>query len=281
MILVFGKTGQVGTELQRLDGVVTLGRNQADLSNPMTCANAIFEHAPLAVINAAAYTFVDKAEEEMGLAFAINGDAPTAMAQACSYLKIPFVHISTDYVFDGTGDTSWHTTDETAPENAYGRSKLAGEIGIRASGAAYAIVRTSWVVSTSGTNFVKTMLRLSETRKVLNIVADQIGGPTPARDIAVACLKIANQLREDPSKSGSYHYSGYPDVSWAEFATEIFNQAKRAVVVTPISSVDHPTRAIRPMNSRIDCGTTEQMFDVIRPDWREGLRTILKELEVI
>ena len=281
MILVFGKTGQVGTELQLLDGVVTLGRNQADLSNPMTCADAIFEHAPLAVINAAAYNFVDKAEEEMGLAFAINGDAPTAMAQACSYLKIPFVHISTDYVFDGTGDTSWHTTDKTAPENAYGRSKLAGEIGIRASGGTYAILRTSWVFSTSGTNFVKTMLRLSETRKALNIVADQIGGPTPARDIAVACLKIANQLREDPSKSGSYHYSGYPDVSWAEFATEIFNQAKRAVVVTPISTVDYPTRATRPMNSRIDCGTTEQMFDVIRPDWREGLKTILKELEVI
>lgn len=281
MILVFGKTGQVGTELQLLDGVVTLGRNQADLSNPMTCADAIFEHAPLAVINAAAYNFVDKAEEEMGLAFAINGDAPTAMAQACSYLKIPFVHISTDYVFDGTGDTSWHTTDETVPENAYGRSKLAGEIGIRASGGTYAILRTSWVFSTSGTNFVKTMLRLSETRKALNIVADQIGGPTPARDIAVACLKIANQLRKDPSKSGSYHYSGYPDVSWAEFANEIFKQARRAVVVTPISTVDYPTRAIRPMNSRIDCGTTEQMFDVIRPDWREGLKTILKELEVI
>lgn len=281
MILVFGRTGQVGIELQRLEGVVTLGRNQANLSNPVACADAILKYAPRAVINAAAYTAVDKAEKDMELAFVINRDAPTAMAQACSYLEIPYVHISTDYVFDGTGDKPWQPSDETAPQNAYGRSKLAGEIGVRASGTTYAILRTSWVVSAHGTNFVKTMLRLPDTQEGLNIVADQIGGPTPARDIAMACLQIANQLQQNPGKSGSYHFSGGPDVSWAEFATEIFNQAKRAVTVTPVLTVGYPTPVTRPLNSRLDCSTTEQVFGLSRPDWRMGLGIILKELEII
>ena len=168
MILVFGKTGQVATELQRLGDVVALGRDQADLSDPAACSDAIRTHAPRAVINAAAYTAVDRAEEEEALATIINGDAPTAMAQACVELGIPLIHISTDYVFEGTGDTPWQPDDPTAPQNAYGRSKLAGEIGIRNSGAVHAILRTSWVVSAHGANFVKTMLRLSETRDAFN-----------------------------------------------------------------------------------------------------------------
>ena len=192
MILVFGKTGQVANELQRLSGVTALGREDVDLSDPAACAVAIREHAPKAVINAAAYTAVDRAEEEEHLATVINGDAPTAMAKACAELGIPLVHISTDYVFNGTGNTPYRPDDATEPQNAYGRSKLAGEIGIRNSRAVYAILRTSWVVSAHGTNFVKTMLRLSETRDALNVVSDQIGGPTPARDIAAACLQIAN-----------------------------------------------------------------------------------------
>ena len=216
MILVFGKTGQVATELQRLGGVVALGRDQADLANPAACANAIRTHRPRAVINAAAYTAVDRAEEEAALATIINGDAPTAMAHACVELGIPLVHISTDYVFEGTGDAPWQPDDSTAPQNAYGRSKWAAEIGIRDSGAAHAILRTSWVVSAHGTNFVKTMLRLSETRDALTVVTDQIGGPTPASDIAEVCLQMAEQLIADPLKSATYHYSGAPDVSWAD-----------------------------------------------------------------
>ena len=280
MILVFGKTGQVATELQRLGDVVALGRDQADLSNPAACADAIRTHAPRAVINAAAYTAVDRAEEEDALATLINGNAPTAMARACAELAIPLIHISTDYVFEGTGDAPWRPHHPTAPQNAYGRSKLAGEAGIRDSGAVHAILRTSWVISAHGANFVKTMLRLSETRDASKIVADQIGGPTPARDVAAACLQIAEQLMADPSKSGTYHYSGEPDVSWADFAQAIFEQAGKAVTVTPIPTTDYPTPAKRPLNSRMDCGATQQVFGIPRSTWREGLNMILQELEV-
>jgi dTDP-4-dehydrorhamnose reductase len=279
MILVFGKTGQVATELLRLGDVVALGRDQADLADPAACADAIRTHAPRAVINAAAYTAVDKAEEDEALATTINGDAPMAMAQACLELGIPLIHISTDYVLAGTGDAPWHPDDPTAPQNVYGRSKLAGEIGIRDSGAVHAILRTSWVVSAHGANFVKTMLRLSDTRDALNVVADQIGGPTPARDIAAACLQMADQLIADPSKSGTYHFSGGPDVSWADFARAIFEQADRAVAVTPIPTIDYPTPAKRPLNSRMDCGATKQAFGIQRPNWCDGLNMILQELE--
>ena len=281
MILVFGKAGQVATELQRLGDVVALGREQADLSDPKACAAAIRKHVPKAVINAAAYTAVDRAEEDEALATIINGEAPKAMARTCAVMGIPLVHISTDYVFEGTGDTAWQPGDATAPQNAYGRSKLVGEIGIRNSGTVHAILRTSWVVSAHGANFVKTMLRLSETRDALNVVADQIGGPTPARDIAAACLRIAEQLIADPSKYGTYHYSGAPDVSWADFATAIFAQSGRHVTVTPIPTGDYPTPAQRPLNSRLECSETKQAFAIPRPDWHDGLQKILKDLEVI
>ena len=280
MILVFGKTGQVAMELQRLGDVLALGRDQADLSDPSACVDAIRTHAPRAVINAAAYTAVNRAETEEALATVINGDAPTAMAKACVELCIPLIHISTDYVFDGTGDRPWQPEDPTDPQNAYGRSKLSGEMGIRASGAVHAILRTSWVVSAHGANFVKTMLCLSQTRDALTVVVDQIGGPTPARDIATTCLQIAEQLIADPSKSGTYHYSGTPNVSWADFATAIFEQAGKAVTVTPISTTDYPTPAKRPLNSRMDCRATEQIFGILRPVWRSGLKIILQNLEV-
>lgn len=281
MILVFGKTGQVATELQRLSGVVALGRDDVDLSDPKACAAAIREHEPKAVINAAAYTAVDKAEDEEHLATVINGEAPAAMAKACAELGIPLVHFSTDYVFNGRGNTPYRPADATEPQNAYGRSKLVGETGIRESEAVYAILRTSWVVSAHGANFVKTMLRLSETRDALTVVADQIGGPTPARDIAKACLQIVNQLIQDTTKSGTYHFSGTPDVSWADFATEIFAQAGRTMTVTPIPTAEYPTPAKRPLNSRMDCHSTEQVFGIKRPNWQDGLKEILKDLEVI
>ena len=280
MILAFGKTGQVATELQRLSGVMALGRDDVDLSDTLACAAAIREHAPKAVINAAAYTAVDRAEDEEHRATIINGDAPTTMAKACAALKIPMVHISTDYVFNGTGNTPYLPEDATEPQNAYGRSKLAGEIGIRESGAVYAILRTSWVVSAHGVNFIKTMLRLSEMSDKLNVVSDQIGGPTSARDIAAACLQIAEQLIKDQSKSGTYHFSGSPDVSWAEFASTIFAQAGRNITVTSILTSDYPTSAKRPLNSRMDYRSTEQVFGIRLPSWRSGLKTILKELGV-
>jgi len=280
-MLVFGKTGQVAMELQRLGGVTTLGRGDADLSDPAACAAAIRRHAPKAVINAAAYTDVDRAEGEEALATTVNGDAPTEMARACLELGIPFVHISTDYVFDGGGDAPWRPSDQAVPQNAYGRGKLAGEIRIRDSGAVHAILRSGWVVSARGNNLVKTMLCLSDTRDELSIVDDQIGGPTPARDIAAACLTVAEQLKRDPTKSGTYHFSGAPDISWADFAIKIFCEAGRPVTVTPKPTRKYPTPAKRPQNSRMECRETEQTFAIPRPDWRVGLRDILNELECV
>ena len=157
---------------------------------------------------------------------------------------------------------------------------MAGEEGILGGGATHAILRTSWAVSAHGANFVKTMLRLSETRDTLSVVADQIGGPTPARDIANACLMIAQHLQEDPSKSGTYHHGGAPNVSWAGFASEIFAQAARAVTVIPIQTAAYPTPAKRPLNSRMDCSMTNSIFGIEQPDWRIGLKAMLKELEV-
>lgn len=279
MILVFGKTGQVATELQLFDDVLALGRNQADLLDPIACVHAIRQLSPHVVINAAAYTSVDKAEEEEQLATIINGNTPAAIAKVCTEMNIPLVHISSDYVFGGSGVEPWKPSDITAPKNAYGRSKLVGEEGIKCSGATHAILRTSWVISAHGTNFVKTMLHLSKTKDTLHIIADQIGGPTPARDIANVCIMIAQNLRQDPSKSGTYHYSGTPDVSWAEFALEIFKQAARPVTVIPIQTAKHPTPSKRPLNSRMDCSITTDMFSIERPDWRLGLGVILKELE--
>ena len=277
-ILVFGKTGQLARELALLEGVTCLGRAQVDLSDPVACAEAIGHYAPVAVINAAAYTAVDRAEEEDALAQVVNGAAPGAMAQACAALDIPFVTVSTDYVFDGSGTTPWQPSDAVAPINAYGRSKLAGEEAVAAVGGRYAILRTSWVVSAHGHNFVKTMLRLGAERDHLSIVGDQIGAPTPARDIAAACLEMARQLRADRGKSGTYHLQGLPEVSWAGVAAEIFAQAGMTCEVTDIATSAYPTPAARPLNSRLDCTTLETVFNISQPDWRLGLRDILNDL---
>lgn len=277
-ILVFGKTGQVARSAQALAPVLALSREEADLSDPQACAEAIRQHAPSAVINAAAYTAVDKAEEEEELAAQINGMAPAAMASACADLQIPFVHISTDYVFDGEGDSPFLPQDKTSPISAYGRSKRLGEDGVAAAGGISAILRTSWVFSSYGQNFVKTMLRLGADRDRIAIVADQFGGPTPASGIAAACLKIARQLAIDPNKAGCYHYAGAPDTSWAWFAREIFAQAGLDCDVSDIATLDYPTPAPRPLNSRLDCSATEAAFGIARPDWRSELRVALRQI---
>lgn len=281
-LLVFGKTGQVARELAAIaPRAVFLGRDSVDLStDPDAAARLIAEHAPEAVINAAAYTAVDKAEEEEAAAARLNADAPAAMSGACAAVGIPFVHISTDYVFDGAGKSAFRPDDPTGPLGAYGRTKLAGELRVQNSGAAYAILRTSWVFSAHGGNFVKTMLRLGAERDLLTIVADQVGGPTPAADIAQACIAIADALISDPTLSGTYHYSGAPDVSWAGFAKEIFRQSGINCVVKEIPTVDYPTPAKRPLNSRMNCDTTLEAFGISRPDWAQGLAAVLEELNV-
>lgn len=280
MILVFGKSGQVATELAAAaPGARFLGRGEADLADPAACEAAIAEAAPEAVINAAAWTAVDAAEAEEEAARVINAEAPAAMARACSARGIPLVHISTDYVFDGAGTAPFAPDNPTAPLGAYGRTKLAGEEAVRAAGGAHVILRTSWVFSAHGANFVKTMLRLSESRDALTIVADQVGGPTPARAIAAACLRAALVLQQDPGLSGTYHFSGAPNVSWADFARAIFAEAGRDVSVTDIPTADYPTPAQRPLNSRLDCATLSQL-GLARPDWRAALRETLADLGV-
>jgi dTDP-4-dehydrorhamnose reductase len=281
-ILIFGKTGQVAQELAACaDAALTLeflDRDAADLTDPAACAALIAATDADAIINAAAYTAVDRAEEDEATAQLINADAPAAMARAAAARGLPFVHISTDYVFDGTGTAPFTPDHPTAPLGAYGRTKLAGEDGVRAARGPHAIFRTSWVVSAHGNNFVKTMLRLGAERERLTIVADQTGGPTPAADIARTCLAAAQQLCADPSKSGTYHLSGGPDVSWADFARAIFQMSGIPCAVADIPSSDFPTPARRPANSRMDNSTTLATFGLPRPDWRVGLKDILHDL---
>jgi dTDP-4-dehydrorhamnose reductase len=182
-------------------------------------------------------------------------------------------------VFDGSGDQPFATDHPTGPLGAYGRTKLAGEEAVRAANGTHAIFRTSWVVSAHGNNFIKTMLRLGAERDRLTIVADQIGGPTCAAAIADTCMAAARQLLEDPGKTGTYHLSGGPDVSWADFAREIFRQSGTVCEVTDIPSSDYPTPAVRPLNSRMDNTTTQTTFGILRSEWRTGLREILGDLE--
>ena len=278
--LVFGQTGQVARELaRRLPAGVTaqfLGRGQADLGDPAACAAAVIAADADVVINAAAWTAVDRAESEEAAARVVNGDAPGAMARAAAARGLPFVQISTDYVFDGAGDQAFGVGHPVGPLGAYGRTKLAGERAVQAAGGRFVILRTSWVVSAHGANFVKTMLRLGAERASLNVVADQIGGPTPAADIADAIWTIAAGLLAG-KPGGVQHFAGAPDVSWAEFAREIMARAGLDCVIHDIPSSGYPTPAQRPLNSRLDCSGLVD-FGIARPDWRAGLDAILQEL---
>ncbi|MFM7446253.1 MAG: dTDP-4-dehydrorhamnose reductase, partial [Tabrizicola sp.] len=230
-----------------------------------------------AIINAAAWTAVDKAETEEAAATTVNGDTPTAMARAAATKGVPFLHISTDYVFDGTGDQPFTPDHPTGPLGAYGRSKLKGEEGVRAATGPHLILRTSWVVSAHGANFVKTMLRLGRERESLNVVADQIGGPTPAAAIAQALLTAAKALTEG-AQGGTHHFSGAPDTSWAGFARAIMTEAGLSCQIRDIPSSEYPTPAKRPLNSRLDCSALTTAFGIPRPNWRIGLADIVKEL---
>ncbi|MCL4186290.1 MAG: dTDP-4-dehydrorhamnose reductase [Rhodobacteraceae bacterium] len=281
-LLVFGRTGQVATELARRlpPGISArfLSRAEADLADPAACAAAVAGAGADAVINAAAWTAVDAAEAEEAAATVVNGAAPAAMARACAARGLPFLQVSTDYVFDGSGEAPRRPDEPVAPLSAYGRSKLAGEAGVRAAGGVHAILRTSWVFSAHGTNFVKTMLRLAQTRDRLTVVGDQHGGPTPAAAIADALLVMATALAEGRGTPGTHHFAGAPDTTWAGFAREILAQAGRRVLVQDIPTSAWPTPARRPANSRLDCSSLAAAFGIPRPDWRPGLADVLTEL---
>ncbi|NCO87106.1 MAG: dTDP-4-dehydrorhamnose reductase [Rhodobacterales bacterium] len=284
-VLMFGRTGQVATEVRGLAErqglpLLALGREEADLADPSACAAAIAARAGATdvVINAAAYTAVDRAESEPDLAHLVNAAAPAAMARACAAAGLPFLHISTDYVFDGSGATPWTPDAPTGPLGVYGHSKRAGEEAIRGAGGAHVILRTSWVFSAHGSNFVRSMLRLGATRDSIDIVADQTGGPTPAAAIAAALLQIGRAHVAGTGRSGTCHFAGAPDVTWAGFARAIFAQAGLPVAVRDIATADYPTPARRPANSRLDCASLAADYGIARPDWREGLADVIAAL---
>ncbi len=283
-VLVFGETGQVARALTLAGSargitVQTLNRTQADLSDPAACAAAVMATDADAVINAAAWTAVDAAEAQEDATHIINAHSPGAMARACADRGLPFVHLSTNYVFDGSAGVPWAPDAATGPLCAYGRTKLAGERAVLEAGARAMVLRTAWVFDGEGKNFVTTMLRLSETRDTLYVVADQIGGPTPANAIADACLTIVQKLADGSRQGGVHHFSGAPDVSWADFARAIMATAGRATTVTDITTADYPTPAIRPANSRLDCSGLTEAFGIPRPDWQAALTRIIKETQ--
>ncbi len=285
-ILVFGRNGQVARELAGVAAgraIVFAGRETLDLSDTARIDDLIARVSPSAVINAAAYTAVDRAESEPDTAYALNRDAPGAVAQACAARNLPLVHFSTDYVFDGALDRPYVETDPTGPTSVYGASKLAGEQAVTAAGGPAIILRTAWVYSAHGTNFVKTMLRLAADRDEIGVVADQVGRPTWARDAAHAALLAVDGLQRDPTLAGLYHLSGPDDASWADLAAEIFALSTRrggpTARVRPITTADYPTLARRPANSRLDGGKIEAALAWRGRPWRESLAVCMNEME--
>ena len=286
-ILVTGANGQVGhCLLQQLQvkgwDYVALTRNELDISDASAVEKSIAEIKPTVIINAAAYTAVDKAEQEPELAYAINRDGPANLARAAKSIDAAILHISTDYVFAGDAEGSYREDAPTAPQGVYGQSKLEGEQAVTAANDKHIILRTAWVFGEHGNNFVKTMIRLGRTRDALGIVADQEGGPTYAGDIATVLLHIAQQYAENKTISwGTYHYSGLPHISWFGFAQQIFAEVQQAEIyekpipqLNAITTADYPTPAKRPANSKLDCNKLEQSFGIAPSNWQSALKNI-------
>jgi len=288
-LLLLGGTGQVGHEFQSLTfpkctDVVTPAHADCDLKDPTAIAALIAGGPWDAVINAAAYTNVDRAESEKSVAYAVNADAPAHLAVETERRAIPLIHISTDYVFDGNKNMPYVETDAPGPLNVYGASKLAGERAVAANNPRHVILRTSWVYSPHGHNFVKTILRLAGERDRLTVVDDQRGCPTAAGDVALACRDIAllcaAQAEEVPY--GLYHFAGSGEASWCEFATTIVDFAgprlARRPQIVPIATIDYPTAAVRPADTRLNCSAIGSAFGLKQRPWREGLRVTMAEL---
>jgi dTDP-4-dehydrorhamnose reductase len=286
-ILVFGQTGQVAQELAHLSRnkqilMVFAGRETLDLAAGGDPGALIRQIKPSAVINAAAYTAVDRAEQEEALALQLNGTAPGQMARACAAQNIGFIHYSTDYVFDGKLGRPYCEEDITGPHSAYGRSKLAGEQSVLAAGGKSIVLRTAWVVGGFGANFVKTMLRLAESRDEIGVVADQVGRPTWSLSVAEAGLAALDLLAQDPSRAGLYHAAGADDASWADLAQAVFERAEdlgmASARVNRITTADYPTPANRPANSRLDSTKFAALADWQPMAWSEALDHIMNEL---
>jgi dTDP-4-dehydrorhamnose reductase len=280
-VLIIGRTGQLATELlARLPDAVGLEPPEFDMTDPAQVAAAFDRHRPEAVINAAAYTAVDRAEDDRALAFAVNATGPRLLGEAASRAGVPVVHFSTDYVFDGAKPTPYVETDAPDPIGAYGASKLAGEILLHLAQPRSVTFRTAWVCSPHGGNFVKTMLRFGAEREELRVVADQHGAPTFAADLADAAIAVLPRLvaaKAGEPCFGVFHLSGAPYTTWHGFAEAIFaGAAKRGHKVprlVPITTAEYPTKAKRPANSRLDCSKAAERLGVRAADWRVSLET--------
>ncbi|NRH26821.1 dTDP-4-dehydrorhamnose reductase [Pseudomonas sp. MS19] len=290
-VLITGAQGQVGQELIRLApadfSVIGLGSSELDISNPEQVVSQISELKPQLIINAAAYTAVDKAETVSERAYAVNAKGAENLAASSAALGIPMLHISTDYVFSGDASAPYKETDSTGPTGIYGASKLAGELAVAKQCAQHVIMRTSWVFGAQGNNFVKTMLRLAQSRDELGVVADQHGCPTSAASIAKALWSLASQYSNKGNLNwGIYHFSNMPATTWHGFAEEIFNQAvafkilAKVPQVNPINTQDYPTPARRPAWSVMDCSLIEEKLNITQSDWRDELREMLKEMAI-
>lgn len=291
-ILLLGKNGQVGWQLQRalapLGEIVALERKDAggDLADPQGLAAAVRAAKPQVIVNAAAYTAVDKAESEPQLARLINTEAPAALAREAAASGALLVHYSTDYVFDGSGSAPWQESDATGPLNVYGATKLAGEQAIAASGCAHLTFRTSWVYAAHGDNFIKTMLRLAATRERLTVIDDQ-GAPTGAELIADVTAHAISQTLQQPAKAGLYHLTAAGEASWFDYAQYVLALARQARPqgvktaaggVQPIASSQYPAAARRPLNSRLDTRRLQAAFGLQMPPWQQGVTRVLREI---
>ena len=290
-ILLLGKNGQVGWELQRslapLGELVACGSAEADLGDLPALSALVRRMRPQIIVNAAAHTAVDRCETEPERAMAINADAPGLLAREAALIDALLVHYSTDYVFDGSGSRPWAEADATGPLNIYGRSKLAGEEAIRASGCRHLILRTSWVYAARGGNFARTMLRLAGERESLNVIDDQIGAPTGAELIADVTAHALRGVVRRPDLAGTYHLAAAGATSWHGYATHVIEAARgmaasavkvAADAIHAVPSSAFPTPARRPLNSRLDCSKLQRAFDLHLPDWRIGVDRLLAEL---
>jgi dTDP-4-dehydrorhamnose reductase len=294
-ILLFGKTGQVGWELQRslapLGELIALDTRSTDYCgnflNPGGVAQTVLAIRPDVIVNASAYTAVDKAESDRANAYAINAESPEIIAQTAHKIGATLVHYSTDYVFDGGGTTPWCETDKPAPLSVYGASKLAGEQGIQASGAQHLIFRTSWVYGARGGNFAKTMLHLSQERESLSVINDQFGAPTGADMLADITAQAIPLLLAQCELSGLYHLAAAGETSWHGYAQHVFAVARQQGKILKlqadqpqaIPTSDYKTAAQRPLNSRLNCSKLKSSFDLHLPYWTVGVNRMLAEIQ--
>lgn len=287
-VLVTGRSGQVATSIEERAPpgmqLLFVHRPEFDLADAGSIERVVAAFGPDLVLSTAAYTAVDKAEDEPDLAMAVNGIGPGVLARAAREAGAPIIHLSTDYVFAGTLDRPYREDDPTGPIGVYGGTKLAGEDAIRASGADYAIVRTSWVYSPFGANFVKTMLRVAGERDTLTVVADQYGCPTSALDIAEALFAVADTWSAQKGKGANaiYHFAGTGDTSWAGLAREVFASSATlggpVATVKDVSTAEWPTKAVRPANSRLDSRAFEEVFGYSSPPWQQSVREVVARL---